>query len=316
MKYKTLNTDNQIPLIGLGTWKAAPGEVYTAIRWALKLGYNHFDCAPIYGNQKEIGQAFHDAMEEDNLRRQDIFITSKLWNDSHQAKDVLPALHKTLEELQVEYLDLWLMHWPVAQKPGTAIPSGSDDMLSLKDVPLEETWAEMEKAYNQGLVKAIGTSNFGSEKLQLILDKGQISPAVNQVECHPYLQQNELLDFCNKNMIALTAYSPLGSGSRSKDGNAESNNKSALLEDAVILNIAHKLNVSAAQVILAWQMQRGVIVIPKSANEARLQENLNSLNLILDNQDMEQIARLDKGYRVIDGKAFAYGDYTPEEIFA
>ncbi len=316
MKYKTLNTDNQIPLIGLGTWKAAPGEVYTAIRWALKLGYNHFDCAPIYGNQKEIGQAFHDAMEEDNLRRQDIFITSKLWNDSHQAKDVLPALHKTLEELQVEYLDLWLMHWPVAQKPGTAIPSGSDDMLSLKEVPLEETWAEMEKAYNQGLVKAIGTSNFGSEKLQLILDKGQISPAVNQVECHPYLQQNELLDFCNKNMIALTAYSPLGSGSRSKDGNAESNNKSALLEDAVILNIAHKLNVSAAQVILAWQMQRGVIVIPKSANEARLQENLNSLNLILDNQDMEQIARLDKEYRVIDGKAFAYGDYTPEEIFA
>lgn len=316
MKYKTLNTDNQIPLIGLGTWKAAPGEVYTAIRWALKLGYNHFDCAPIYGNQKEIGQAFHDAMEEDNLRRQDIFITSKLWNDSHQAKDVLPALHKTLEELQVEYLDLWLMHWPVAQKPGTAIPSGSDDMLSLKDVPLEETWAEMEKAYNQGLVKAIGTSNFGSEKLQLILDKGQISPAVNQVECHPYLQQNELLDFCNKNMIALTAYSPLGSGSRSKDGNAESNNKSALLEDAVILNIAHKLNVSAAQVILAWQMQRGVIVIPKSANETRLQENLNSLNLILDNQDMEQIARLDKGYQVIDGKAFAYGDYTPEEIFA
>lgn len=316
MKYKTLNTDNQIPLIGLGTWKAAPGEVYTAIRWALKLGYNHFDCAPIYGNQKEIGQAFHDAMEEDNLRRQDIFITSKLWNDSHQAKDVLSALHKTLEELQVEYLDLWLMHWPVAQKPGTAIPSGSDDMLSLKDVPLEETWAEMEKAYNQGLVKAIGTSNFGSEKLQLILDKGQISPAVNQVECHPYLQQNELLDFCNKNMIALTAYSPLGSGSRSKDGNAESNNKSALLEDAVILNIAHKLNVSAAQVILAWQMQRGVIVIPKSANEARLQENLNSLNLILDNQDMEQIARLDKEYRVIDGKAFAYGDYTPEEIFA
>ena len=117
-------------------------------------------------------------------------------------------------------------------------------------------------------------------------------------------------------MIALTAYSPLGSGSRSKDGNAESNNKSALLEDAVILNIAHKLNVSAAQVILAWQMQRGVIVIPKSANEARLQENLNSLNLILDNQDMEQIARLDKEYRVIDGKAFAYGDYTPEEIFA
>ena len=316
MKYKTLNTDNQIPLIGLGTWKAAPGEVYTAIRWALKLGYNHFDCAPIYGNQKEIGQAFHDAMEEDNLRRQDIFITSKLWNDSHQAKDVLPALHKTLEELQVEYLDLWLMHWPVAQKPGTAIPSGSDDMLSLKEVPLEETWAEMEKAYNQGLAKAIGTSNFGSEKLQLILDKGQISPAVNQVECHPYLQQNELLDFCNKNMIALTAYSPLGSGSRSKDGNAESNNKSALLEDAVILNIAHKLNVSAAQVILAWQMQRGVIVIPKSANEARLQENLNSLNLILDNQDMEQIARLDKEYRVIDGKAFAYGDYTPEEIFA
>lgn len=308
MKYIKLNTGANMPAIGLGTWKSNNGEVYHAIRWALKLGYNHFDCADIYGNQEEIGQAFSDAFKEDNLKREDIFVTSKLWNNAHNPQDVLPALKQTLNELKLDYLDLWLMHWPVAQKKGTLVPTNDDDMISLQELPLSLTYKEMEKAQKDGLVKAIGVSNFGKNNLQHIIDECEIIPAVNQIELHPYLQQKELIEFCKKNMITITAYSPLGSGKHLNEPN--------VLEDKIIKEIAQKLNITPAQVILSWHINQEIAVIPKSVHESRLRENIAALNILLDNDDIKKISSLNKNHRYIDGKAFAYKDYIAEQIFA
>lgn len=307
MKYVKLNTGDNMPIIGLGTWKSKAGEVYQAIRWALKLGYKHFDCASIYGNQEEIGQAFFDAFNEDNLKREDIFITSKLWNDSHYPQDVLPALETTLKQLKLDYLDLWLMHWPIAQKKGTDVPLTSQDMVSLSELPLSATYNEMEKAVEKGLTKAIGVSNFGQKKLADIISQCDIVPAVNQIESHPFLTQSDLIEFCDKNLIKVTAYSPLGSGKHSDEYN--------LLQNDTLIQIATKLNATPAQIALSWQINRGVSVIPKSVHEDRLKENMAAINIDLDSEDMKTIENLNKNHRYIDALAFNYADYDSKTIF-
>lgn len=312
MKKIELNNGNMVPVIGLGTWKSKPGEVYQAVRWAIKLGYRHIDCAQIYGNEKEIGQALSDAVKEGDIKREDLFITSKLWNNAHAAADVLPALNKTLEDLQLEYLDLYLIHWPVAQKKGVIFPTDADDMISLKELPLSETWKEMEKAAKSGLVKSIGLSNCGIEKITPLLDSCTIKPAVLQIENHPFLQQEELIKFCRDNDIAVTAYSPLGSQDRTNKHPDEP----VLIQNPVIMSIADRHQVTPAQVLIAWAVNRGVIVIPKSVHEERLRQNLGAFKIELDEEDMKAIAALNRDYRYVDGSAFAYGDYTTENIFA
>ncbi len=294
MKTITLNTDAQMPIIGLGTFLSSPGEVYQAVRWAIKLGYKHIDCASVYGNQSEIGQALHDAFAEGDAKREELFITSKLWNDSHAIEDVRPALEQTLKDLQLEYLDLYLMHWPVAQRKGTVMPQESEDWIPLEEIPLWTTWSAMEKLYNDGLCKAIGVSNFNTENLANLIKKTQVVPAVNQVESHPLLTQTDLLEFCRKNNIAMTAYAPLG-GQKS-DG--------SLLENPTVMAIAQRLQCTPAQVLLAWQMQRGVIVIPKSTHEERIRENYASLVVELDAADITVLAGLNEDYRFFDGKSF------------
>lgn len=305
MKTIKLNTDAPMPIIGLGTFLSAPGEVYQAVRWAIKIGYKHIDCASIYGNQAEIGQAIHDAIVEGDIKREELFVTSKLWNDSHAMEDVRPACEQSLKELQLEYLDLYLMHWPVAQRKGTTMPKADDDWIPLTEIPLWETWAEMEKLYNDGLVKAIGVSNFNEANINLLLEKNQITPAVNQVECHPLLNQNDLISFCRKNNIAVTAYSPLGA---ERSG-------ATLLENKVIVDMAERIQTTPAQILLSWQMQRGIIVIPKSVKENRIHENYASQAVELDAADIKIIDGLNQNHRFFDGTFFENPAKGYDKIF-
>ncbi|MCM1323891.1 MAG: aldo/keto reductase [Acetobacter sp.] len=303
MRYVELNNETKMPILGLGTWKSELSDVYSAVRWALKLGYSHFDCAAVYNNEEAIGQAFADAMREDDLQREDIFVTSKLWNNMHKPEDVKPALQETLKRLKLEYLDLYLVHWPVAQKKEAVMPLKPEDMLSLEEVPLSDTWGAMEELYNEGLCKAIGVSNFGSQKLTELMMTAEVNPMVNQVESHPYLPQNELLEFCKKNMIAMTAYAPLGSGS------------SIMLEDETVRQIAEKNKATPAQVLLAWNMARGVAVIPKAVNEQHLQENIASLNVTLDEADIAALSELNKNERFLTADVFEIGAYKGSDVF-
>ena len=302
MKTIQFKNGNTIPVVGLGTWKAQGKDVKDAVKKAIQIGYRHIDTAAVYQNESEIGAAISELIEEDVVSRSDLFITSKLWNDAHKREDVLPALLASLEKLKLDYLDLYLIHWPVAFQPGIGIPSVPEEYLSLEKAPLIDTWKEMIVAKNKGLARHIGVSNFSKKKLEELIAKTEIVPEMNQIELHPLLQQNELYNFCHSNDIRLTAYSPLGSRDRSAQMKAD--NEPNLMELAVIAEIAKKHGISAAKVLLGWHANRGTIAIPKSTNESHLKANLEAPEIVLDKDDMNKIAQLDKNYRFINGKFF------------
>lgn len=302
MKYVTLNTDYKMPVIGLGTWKSEDEKVYQAVRWAVKAGYQHVDCAAVYGNEATVGQALHDAVAEGDIERKNLFVTSKLWNTAHKPADVRPALEQSLKDLQTDYLDLYLIHWPIAEDPQSG---------EILDIPQEETWAEMEKAQKDGLVRSIGVSNFTQTKLKNLMDKAEIMPAVNQVEIHPYLAQNDLVEFCRNNQIVVTAYAPLGSGDR-PDPMKEAGEPS-LLADRVVADIAKKNKVTPAQVLIAWGLARGLVEIPKSVQFDRIEENLGALNVTLDADDMKRLNSIDETFRFITGKNLSGADHVFDE---
>lgn len=288
-----------MPLLGLGTWKAAPGDVGAAVREAIRLGYRHIDCASVYGNEPEVGEAIRAAIDAGEVKREELWITSKLWCNAHGRGNVEPALRRTLADLGLAWLDLYLVHWPVPIKPGVAFPASGHDLLPPEAAPLADTWAGMEAVLNLGLTRHIGVSNVSSRKLADLLAHCRIQPEVNQVERHPLLQQRQLLADCTAAGVHITAYSPLGSGDR--PAALKGADEPVLLENPVIGAIAAEHGCSPAQVLIAWHLQSGISTIPKSVSPARLRENLAAAELQLTPADLERIAGLDQHRRLVDG---------------
>lgn len=288
-----------MPTLGLGTWQSPPNKAGEAVRYALtEAGYTHVDCAAIYGNEKEIGASLKNVFAGP-VKREDVFITSKLWNSFHARDNVAKACRQTLLDLKVEYLDLYLIHWGLATAPGAKEPLDENGMLITERTPIRETWEAMQELVREGLVKAIGVSNFTTPMLTDLLSYGDIPPAVNQVELHPYLQQTALVEFCAHKTIAMTGYSPLGRPG-AEPPRSYMNAPGAgqrLVDDATVTGIASRHKKTPAQVLLRWGVQRGTIVIPKSVTPSRIKENAEIYDFELSDADMRAIAALDRGLR-------------------
>jgi diketogulonate reductase-like aldo/keto reductase len=297
-KYFKLNDGNKIPVIGLGTWRAKPHEVGEAVRFALReAGYKHIDCASIYGNEKEIGEVFGDVFAS-SVKREEVFITSKLWNTDHRSEDVEKACRKSLSDLRLEYLDLYLIHWGVAFPSGKSTePLDADGNVILDSVSIQETWSAMEELVKKGLVKSIGVCNFTAPMLVDLLTYAKIKPAMNQIELHPYNTQEQLVAFCQGKGIMVTAYSPLGRAGITK---VPGKVGPKLFDEPVIKKIAEKHGKSTAQVLLSWALGRETIAIPKSVTPERLKENLDVFDFELTAEEQGEIASLNRNYRIVN----------------
>jgi len=252
LRTATFANGDCMPLLGLGTWKSAPGEVGTAVREAIRQGYRHIDCASVYANEPEVGAAIGAAIEAGEVRREELWITSKLWCNAHGQSNVEPALRRTLADLGLAWLDLYLIHWPVPIQPDVAFPSSGADLLPPDAIPLTDTWRGMEAALELGLTRHIGLSNVSSRKLRLIQAEARLQPEVNQVERHPFLQQPQLVSDCTAAGVHVTAYSPLGSGDRPPG--LKGADEPVLLNNPVIGAIAAELTTGSAVTDLPGQL--------------------------------------------------------------
>ncbi|KAG4155346.1 hypothetical protein ERO13_D03G106800v2 [Gossypium hirsutum] len=279
-----LNCGITIPVIGLGTYSSNNDRVTTekAVHLALKMGYRHFDTAKIYGSEGAVGNALRKAIEDQIIPREDVFLTSKLWSCDHH--DPVSALQHTLRNLGMEYIDMYLVHWPIKLKPWAcnAVPKEEDFE---KQLDMETTWEGMQKCLDRGLCRCIGVSNFSTKKIEHLLDFASVPPAVNQVEMHPMWRQRKLREICGKHDIHVSGYSPLGG-----PGNAWGS--TAVVKNPLINSIALKHKATPAQVALKWGLTRGASVIVKSFNPDRLRENMGSLDLKLDDEDLIEIEQL------------------------
>lgn len=302
VKTVKFNNGQLYPILGLGTWQATAvlddeqqAAIVNAIKTAIDIGYRHFDCAAIYSNEKSVGKAVNDKISEGVIKRDEVFITSKLWNDKHRPELVEEALKNTLNDLSLSYVDLYLVHWPFATSEDPNATDSEGRLLG-SGVSYLDTWKAMERCVKSGLTKSIGLSNFNIRQIKEILEIASIKPVVNQVECHPYLTQNKLKEFCQSNDIYLVSYGPLGSAKRSWAQPDES----AILDEPIVKQIADKYKKTNAQVLIRFQIQRGVIVIPKSSNPERQKENFNVWDFELSKDDIDLLESLNKNARYFE----------------
>lgn len=308
----SLASGRRLPAVGLGTWKLPPERVAPLVAEAVRLGYRHIDCACDYGNEREVGQGLRAALAAGHAGRDALWITSKLWNTFHRREHVRPALERSLRDLGLDYLDLYLIHFPIALEyvdPETRYPPGwlfdpaaaRPGMRPIK-VPLAETWGAMEDLVRAGLVREIGVSNLGVALLRDLLSYAAVPPAVLQVELHPYLTQDKLLRFCREAGIAVTGFSPLGASSYVPLGMAEA--RDSVLDEPVVRAAAARLGRTPAQVVLRWAIERGTAAIPKTARPERLAENLDLGAFALSAAERDAISALDRGRRYNDPGVF------------
>ena len=308
---RTLYTGAQIPASGLGTFGSdhvTAGEVAAAVEGAAEVGYRHFDCASVYGNEHEIGYALEHVVRK-HIPREQLWITSKLWNDKHGENDVIASCRESLTRLRLTYLDLYLVHWPFPNfhPPGCDVTSRSKEAKPYIHAEFVKTWRKMEELVDLGLVRHIGTSNMTVPKLKLLLRDARIKPAVNEMELHPHFQQPKLFDFVRSNVMVPVGYCPVGSPGRpERDRTPED---TVPTQDPVIVTIANRLGVHAAVVCIKWAVQRGQIPIPFSTNRGHYLSNLEGVvSEPLTDDEMRGINAIDRNCRLIKGQVFLWKD--------
>lgn len=317
-----LRSGDALPSVGMGMWKVAPEDCARVVREAIEAGYRHFDCACDYANEAAVGQGIRAAIADGLCVRDDLFITSKLWNTYHAREHVGPACERSLNDLGIDSFDLYLIHFPIAQRfvpfetryPPEWLfdPDAESPGMVLADVPVHETWAAMEALVKAGKTRNVGVCNFGTSQLRDLIASADIAPAVLQVESHPYLTQEKLLRFCRDQGIAYTAFSPLGALSYFSLDMAEPGE--SVIENEAVKAIAKRLSRTPAQIVLRWGLQRGTAIIPKSERPERMAENLALFDFELTPRDMNAISSLNQGRRFNDPGEFceaAFGTFCP-----
>jgi len=306
---KKLYNGVEIPAIGLGTFgsdKYNSEQVANAVKGAAAYGYRHFDCASVYGNEDYIGKAFREIINS-GIRRDELWITSKLWNDMHSPENVIKSCKKTLSDLQLDYLDLYLVHWPFPNfhAPGCDVDSRSSDAKPYIHENYMSTWRAMEKLVDDGLVRHIGTSNMTIPKMELLLRDARIKPVVNEMEIHPHFQQQDLFDYLVARDIQPIGFSPLGSPSRPERD--KTSDDTVDMEDPEIVAAAKKRRVHPSAICLKWAVQRGQITIPFSVKESQYISNIDAIIYDpLTNEEMVGISKIEKNCRLIKGQVFLW----------
>ncbi len=313
---------NSIPPVGFGLWKVAQDTCADTVYEAIKAGYRHLDSACDYGNEKQVGEGIARAIADGLCTREDLWITSKLWNTYHAKEHVGAALQRTLDDLQLAYLDLYLIHFPIAQKfvpfeeryppEWFADPDAEQPKMELAKVPLHETWAALEDQVDAGKTKRIGVCNFTSGLMHDLLTYARIKPAMLQIESHPYLTQEKLIRLCQQQDIPVTAFSPLGALSYLELDMASM--QDSVLEQAVVKAAAQRLGKTPAQVVLRWGVQRGTAIIPKTSKPERMRENLAIFDFELTDDEMAGISALNANRRFNDPGDFceaAFNTFYP-----